>query len=227
MMEKRSDESRHYAQIWDKVIKDLLPVIEDECDNAFSESCDLKMKPPEEFKRSLETEYRTLRRSLKESCYGNREDNGVLDGRKLAAVFCKALINKKAFCYDTSKALGIYEERKKELAPEAFNLWAVHNVFLNYKLAYYVSLQLVYFTLMETLLKLGQTKDAKNLNTLGHLFRYPPEPAADSFDINIIIGLARADFSGKDIDMFMLAMQLYQIEMYTVEKLQNMKQRGE
>jgi len=27
----------------------------------------------------------------------------------------------------------------------------------------------------------------------------------------------------KNIDMFMFAMQLYQIEMYTVEKLQNMK----
>ena len=40
---------------------------------------------------------------------------------------------------------------------------------------------------------------------------------------SIIVGLARADFSGKDIDMFMFAMQLYQIEMYTVEKLQNMK----
>lgn len=39
----------------------------------------------------------------------------------------------------------------------------------------------------------------------------------------IIVGLARADFSGKDIDMFKFAMQLYQIEMYTVEKLQNMK----
>lgn len=39
----------------------------------------------------------------------------------------------------------------------------------------------------------------------------------------IIVGLARADSSGKDIDMFMFAMQLYQIEMYTVEKLQNMK----
>ena len=43
---------------------------------------------------------------------------------------------------------------------------------------------------------------------------------------SIIVGLARADFSGKDIDMFMFAMQLYQIEMYTVEKLQNMKLRG-
>ena len=47
--------------------------------------------------------------------------------------------------------------------------------------------------------------------------------ANNSFDVNIIVGLARADFSGKDIDMFMFAMQLYQIEMYTVEKLQNMK----
>ena len=74
-----------------------------------------------------------------------------------------------------------------------------------------------------TLLTSEQVKEATKLNDIGHLFHYPSAPNADSFDVNIIVGLARADFSGKDIDMFMFAMQLYQIEMYTVEKLQNMK----
>ena len=220
-METHNDESRHYAQIWDKVIKNLLRVVEEECDNEFSGSCNLQTKPLDEWKKSLEVEYRTLRRSLKESCYGNRKDEGVLDGRKLAAVFCKALINEKVFCYDIDKAFSILEKQKKKLAPDAFNLWAVHNVLLNYKLAYYVSLQLVYLTLLESLLASGHAKEAAMLNTLGHLFRYPSAPNADSFDVNIIVGLARADFSGRDIDMFMFAMQLYQIEMYTVDKLQN------
>ena len=222
-MGKNNDESRHYAQIWDKVIKDLLSAVEEECDKEFSESCDLQMKPLGEWKKSLETEYRILRRSLKESCYGNRKDKGVLDGRKLAAIFCKALINEKVFCYDTNKAFNLLEKKKRELAPDAFNIWAAHNVFLNYKLAYYVSLQLVYLTLLEALLTSEQVKEATKLNDIGHLFHYPSAPNADSFDVNIIVGLARADFSGKDIDMFIFAMQLYQIEMYTVEKLQNMK----
>lgn len=85
----------------------------------------------------------------------------------------------------------------------------------------------VYFTTTRlagyTLLTSEQVKEATKLNDIGHLFHYPSAPNADSFDVNIIVGLARADFSGKDIDMFMFAMQLYQIEMYTVEKLQNMK----
>lgn len=85
----------------------------------------------------------------------------------------------------------------------------------------------VYFTTTRlggyTLLTSEQVKEATKLNDIGHLFHYPSAPNADSFDVNIIVGLARADFSGKDIDMFMFAMQLYQIEMYTVEKLQNTK----
>ena len=57
------------------------------------------------------------------------------------------------------------------------------------------------------------------INKIGHLYQYPSPLDADSFDVNVIIGMARADLGNKDFDMFLFAMQLYQIEMYTVEKL--------
>lgn len=219
-MGKQNEESRHYAQIWEKVIRQVLRVVEEECDAEFSQKCSLQAKPLDIWKKSLEKEYRMLRQDLKKFCYGNRADDGRLDSRKLAAIFCKALIKEKAFRYDTNEALKLLKVRKKELSPNEFNCWAAHNVFLNYKLAYYVSLQLVYLTLLQQLLSSEETKeDALKLNKIGHLYQYPSSPNADSFDINVIIGMARVDLGEKDFDMFLFAMQLYQIEMYTVEKL--------
>ena len=55
----------------------------------------------------------------------------------------------------------------------------------------------VYFTTTRlggyTLLTSEQVKEATKLNDIGHLFHYPSAPNADSFDVNIIVGLARAD----------------------------------
>lgn len=221
-MEKRNEESRHYAQIWEKVIQQVLQVVEEECDAEFAKECKLQTKPIEVWKKDLEKEYRALRRDLKEFCYGNREDDGLLDGRKLAAIFCKALIKEKAFRFDTNKALSLLRLRKEELDPNEFNCWATHNVFINYKFAYYVSLQLVYLTLLQQLISSESTKEtAIRLNSIGHMCRYPASPNADSFDVNVIVGMARADLGGKELDMFLFAMQLYQIEMYTMERLKH------
>lgn len=215
-----SEESRHYTQIWEKVICEVLRVVKDECDEEFEQKCRLKTKQIDLWKRSLEKEYRMLRHMLKEYCYGERATDGSLDGRKLAAVFCNALIKEKAFIFDTIEALKLMRTRKEELPSDKFNLWCAHNIFINYKLAYYVSLQLVYLILLNQLLCIKETHSyAIRLNDIGHLYRYPYAKNTDSFDVNVIIGIARADIENKDFDMFLFAMQLYQIEMYTIEKL--------
>ena len=221
-MGKQSEESRHYSQIWARVIQEVLHIVKSECDEEFSQKCLLQTKSIPMWKHSLELEYRKLRGNLKEICYGEDGDTGILDGRKFAAIFCNAFIKNKVFCFDTKAANELVEKQKKALDPVKFNLWAVHNVFLNYKFAYYVSLQLVYLTLMDQLLSAEKTKEAIKLNKIGHLLRYldPISDKADSFDVNMIIGLARADLDGKELDMFLFAMQLYQIEMYTVKSLQ-------
>lgn len=233
-MGKRTEESRHYSQIWEKAIWPEVCVVEEECDAQFCAECAVRKNPLPEWKRALENEYRALRENLKERCYGDNAGNGSLDARKLAAIFCKALMKKKAFQYDTKKALPLVQAKQRELSPVAFNCWAVNNILINYKLAYYVSLQLVYLTLLEQLLSsyegakvkskaqlIKEQSMAKCLNNHGHLYRYPFSPDADSFDVNVIIGMARADYEDRDFDLFLFAMQLYQIEMYTMERLKN------
>lgn len=220
MPNKKSEDSRHYAQIWDRVIKPVFRVVYEECDEEFRQTCDLETNYAVGWKKQLEMEYRKQRKSLKEVCYHDSVDKALLDGRKLAAVICKALIREKGFKFNSSQALTLMQAKKEKLSPVDFNCWTAQNVFINYKLAYYASLQLVYLTLLHDL---QSSEDEKRLavllNRKGHLCPYPSSPNADSFDVNIIIGMARADLAGKDFDMFFFAMQLYQLEVYTVEML--------
>ncbi len=228
---KNSEESRHYEQIWKMAILPVRKVVFSESDLEFRQRCSLQSIHTNAWKKRLLKEYRRLRESLKEVCYGDEADIGRLDGRKIAAVICNALIREKAFKFDTTQAEVLMEEKDKTMTRVGFNLWITQNIYLNYKLAYYASLQLVYLTLLHDL---RNTEIAESLygpldsdtlplvvalNEVGHLFPYPSPPDADSFDVNIIIGMARADLTGRDFDMFLFAMQLYQLEMYTIGKL--------
>lgn len=219
-MQNENEGSRHYTQIWEKIITPTLQVVREECDEDFRNSCDLEIKEIEKWKKTLEEKYRTLRSKLKDVCYGDSKDVALLDGRKIAAIFCRALIEEKAYRFDTDRAYEIMSNKKRTLSKVGFNRWAVDNVYINYKVAYYVSLQLVYFTLLHDLVSSKRSELARSLNEVGHLYRYPYPSDSDSFDINIIIGLARMDLAGEDLDMFLFAMQLYQTEMYTISKLE-------
>lgn len=220
IMRKENEESRHYTQIWEKIIKNVLDVVSEECDDDFVKECALEVKQIENWKNALELKYRSFRRELKKICYGDSKDCALLDGRKIAAIFCRALIEEKAYTFDTEKAYKLMSSKKVSLTPVKFNRWAVDNIYINYKVAYYVSLQLVYLTLLHDLISTKRGELAKSLNEVGHLYRYPYPFNSDSFDVNIIIGLARMDLAGEYLDMFLFAMQLYQIEMYTVSELE-------
>lgn len=224
-----TNKSRHFHQILQMAILPVKDVVFSDSDLYFREYCSLQTIS--NWEERLKKEYRNLRETLKTICYGNDIDNGFLDGRKIAAVFCCALIQEKAFTFDLDKARTLMKQKKDTISGVEFNFWLAQNVYLNYKFAYYTSLQIVYLTLLYDLNNSNMAKklygisetDATalvvELNDIGHLFPYPSSPNADNFDVNIIIGLARADLTGRDFDMFLFAMQLYQLEMYTIEKL--------
>lgn len=215
-------ESRHYNRLWNEVICKVLTITDSECDEAFREACKLHIKPPDILKDSVETQYRIFRKEFKELCYGNKNDAGLLDARKIAAVLCNTLIKQKPFVFDESAALSLISSKKEELPNIQFNFWVVNNAFINYKLAYLASLQLIYLTLLDDLFSSGETEAyAAKLNSIGHLRRYPISPDSDSIDVSIVIDLARADMNGMDFDMLLFAMQLYQMEIYAREGLKH------
>lgn len=223
--------NRHYEQIWNMAIQPVQEVVLSEANPEFQRRCSLQSQDAGAWKKQLLKQYRELREGLKEICYGSSADAGRLDGRKIAAVICEAVIRQKAFLFDASQAKEMMIEKRKTMTAVKFNLWLAQNVYLNYKLAYYSSLQLAYLTLLHDLQDPKTAREVYDLsegdiipvitalNETGHLFRYPSSPDADSFDVNMIIGMARADLMGYDFDMFFFAMQLYQLEMYTVGKL--------
>ncbi len=207
-------ESRHFKEIWERVICPVRDLVLEECDESFKSFAGLHGVNELTWKSNLESTYRVLRSSCKELCYG--DSNGNLDSRKIASIFCKTLIKHKYFKFDLEKAKAILSE--KEVIET--NDWIVSNILINYKFAYLVSLQLIYLTLLDELLASPKTvSQGKELARIQHLYKYPRSKGFDSFDTNMVICLAHADIRGDDFDVLLFSMQLYQIEIYTKEKL--------
>lgn len=232
----KTEEIAPFTHIWNRVIQPVFSVVESECDSEFRDRCSLVARSSDDWRKDIYPVYQKFRKQLKDICYGPSEhlsDEELLDGRKIAAVLCAALICKKGFQFQTTPALLLAEEKKKNYSPVAFNQWAVRNIYINYKLAYYASLQMVYLTLMYDLLE--KTKDrtlsqveqqeakelAVALREEHHLCPYSQPLKGDGFDVNIIIGLARTDLARRELDTFLFAMQLYQIESHTIDVLRS------
>lgn len=234
-----NDKLAPFDSIWNRVIYPVFSVVREECSPEFVKDCSLDERPSEEWRKEVYSKYLRLRKQLKDICYGSSNhssdseptDEDLLDGRKIAAVLCSALIHKKAFRFQTGSALKLTKEKKQLLTPEAFNQWAVSNIYINYKLAYYASLQMVYLTLVYDLLEKSEDKsysddDRKEAKALAailkdehHLCTYTLPSTGDGFDVNIVIGLARTDLAKRDLDTFLFAMQLYQVESHTIDVL--------
>lgn len=243
MSDREEKKPGHFEAIWSDVILDAVNAVWHSCNEDFKQFCGLESLPSELWKKRLDKAYHRRLRELKETCYGEGANNGLMDHRKLAAVVCAAIMEEKPYTFDLLKAAEFQKDKSKILSPVKRNRWAVDHSLINYKLAYFAGLQMIYLMLLEDLFSTAKTKDCKKaeacamlLHQYGHLIPYrrakEEKDDADSFDVNMIFGLARCDTSNGILDMFLLAMQFYQIEMYTRERLAYMteysrKENGE
>lgn len=176
--------------------------------------------------------FRSIRNDFEHECYGENNDHAhTLDYRKALAMLCVALIRNKVFRFSEQRAIEWYDkecqiindinddaEQKKER--KKFNLKLANNIFINYKVAYLAALHfLFYFLLYETSQKGIEDEVWKDvfgkLSTKKHLVQYASTQDEDSFDVNMILGLAKSDMQGKELNLYFLSLQFYQIEMFT------------
>lgn len=223
MRQKRHNDSRHFAEMWKQIEKAKEAALQ-ECDAAFRSQCGLCARSENKVKPALEREYRTLRAELRRECYFNEAAKNMLDGRKMGAIMCNALIKEKVFSFDEIQALDLLKKKKREHGDTLegkveFNRWAANNFFINYKVAYLFSLGLVVETAKEKLLRENTALGIK-LNRKGWMTHYPTEQGMDSFNVSMVLGLGKADLKGEKPDMFMYALQLFQIEQYMLLALQ-------
>ena len=215
------EKSRHFARLWEFITRSVENAYS-ECDSMFLEQCSVKRKSKSEWKRAVEKSYRDLRAKLEYECYAEIVHDRMLDPRKTAALICCALIQEKSLQFNEDLAIEFLG--KKQATVEKGNVssrlelnhWIVDNFFVNYKIAYLSGLRIVFETLRGELLSDPSTVDyGRRLSELGRMQRYPCQSTVDNFDVNLVLGLGRADILRKDINTFFLASQFYQIEMYT------------
>lgn len=223
-------QSEHFNKIWKLII---IPAI-DSCFNELDPDFLENVKPTKDSfgkkRRQIEKDYRALREQLKKDCYGDC-GNGCLDDKKIGAIICFVLIKNKPVTFSLSLAKDFALEKKNTLTEGQYNTWAANNILVNYKIAFVASQYLVYWGTKYCLEKkdpaLGGINDQdcetilKKLKNKGRLARYPLYPNFDSFGVNLIVALARTDFRGYNIDIQLFALQLWQMQMYTLELLKN------
>lgn len=222
-----TDDKTEFLHIWEKVIIPVRDTVLKECDSAFLKKAGLYFRGENAtWREDLETMFHNQRHNFKEQCYGKKEErtqNSLLDSRKVGAVLCQTLCRHKPIGFDLETADRLALEKKACLKSLEYTKWAVNNTLINYKFAYLASQNLVYLALLADLLGEDATAEmvgmGRELNKIGHLFRYPTDPDCDTMDVNIIVALARGDIGGQELNMLLYAMLLYQSEMRTRENL--------
>ncbi len=224
MGRREKTDSRHFAQMWKHVLKAREAALA-ECDRQFHDLCGVRACADDRLKSALEQTYRDLRTDLKRECYFNADEKKMLDGRKMGAIMCHALMKEKVFCFDEQQALDMLRKKKMEYGEDIlkkveYNKWIANNFFINYKVAYLFSVGLVVETVKERLFRENPALGSA-LNKKGWMEQYPEEREIDSFNVSMVLGLGKADLKGEKLDMFMYALQLYQIEQYTLLALRS------
>jgi hypothetical protein len=223
---------RSLKELINGCIDDAIKEAKAEVDISFA----VQIKDVSILKDSVYAIYDSLRSDLEKECYHGKNGNNEhpLDYRKGSAILCCALIKEKAFSFNDDEAVKIASQKESSVNElhgkkrKEYNQYLVNNLLINYKVAYLAALHFLYFfTLYEALGKEWKNTNGeeiyKQLSETGHLCRYteyPGEEADDSYDVSMIIGLARADLLNKKIDVYLLALHFYQIEMYTRLALQ-------
>lgn len=224
-------ERKTFDEIWDQIIEKTIEYSISSMDQVFKSQCCLGHEDYKTLKPLVEKDYKENRHQMKIECYSSASKDDCLDSRKLGALICGALIHVKCIAIDEKKAFDYSEKKKKELTIEEYNIWAVNNVFINYKIAYIASWQFVFASSIYCLRNgvemfeddfsvKTKLKYADVLSENRGFFPYPKWKYFDSFGVNMIVDLARADINGRDLDLILYSMMLWQIEMYSLLYLQ-------
>ena len=218
--------SKHFDRMWKSVVQ-AINIAMAECDPAFIKRCNPVRRDKENLAHAAENSYRRIRSELRLECYGTKNGEENMDARKIASVMCCTLMEQQAVRFDAEVAASMMEEKdallkKQELKVDRteFNRWIVNNFFINYKIAYLTGLFIVLDALISELLKDQDTVPfGQALAQQGQLSQYQHASKVDGFDVSMVLGLGRAGMQRKPVNAFLLALQFYQIEMYTRKAL--------
>lgn len=184
-----------YDWIWGQIEKSIVD-IEAQFDSMEKDSFNFSRTYGDKTKYIVRDQYKIVRNDLKLKCYADQTTDNKIDQHKIASCFCKALIQKKVFSFIVNDNIS-------------------QNMLLsNYKLAYIVSLRIIYIYLIEYYYRSGQSNLAERLMDQKTLIVPETTETHDGYNTGRIKTLAINDYYGIEFDLLTYADMMYWIEHY-------------
>lgn len=181
--------------IWDNIVD---PVIE-QLYNKHStfEDYNLQCYDMSVFKPLVRSEYESSKKELKKYFFNSGDNNDRrIDIHKIGSCYCKALLKIKYFTFDHTPNVP------------------VSLLLINYALAYYVSIGLIYLSLIDYYLSSSKGVYVQKLIDHHTVFVPTTNSGHDSYNLGRIKTLALNDVHNIDFDVLTYSDMLYWIEKY-------------
>lgn len=213
-----SDEFQYsFDFFWKKVIEPTIQNAFEEIDSDFKDACSLQLayNSFDDYKSKLMEFYREKRQWLK-GVYLPHENHPLLDMHKLGAVLCRSILAYKPFYFDFKAAEKFVV---KNFSGDKRNHidWFIRNIYVNYRVAFYVSTGLIYLELLYSHSAKGKTPNEKAFNyyqDLKGVMYYEKSDSHDSYENSCIIALQKNDVLQRSFDYLTYAANLFQLEIY-------------
>lgn len=193
-----------FEWIWEQIQETIDEIINRFDSSDLGASFDFRLLHGKETKNVIKNRYIEIRDELKRMCYpAAKFDEARLDQHKLAACFCKAIIDKKVFAFD------INDQTPEEMIRS------------NYELAYISGLRIVQIYMMDYY-SYHYGEDSEYLRWLNReKGLYGPRTTHDSYHLGRIKTLALNDYYGIEFDVLTYADMMFWIEYYNRQKIEN------
>lgn len=217
-----SEEFKHsFDYLWTVAILPTIKNAREEIDEDFSKACGLELaKDIDDYKINLMSFYHEKRQWLK-GVYLPHDNHPLLDIHKVGALICRSLLAYKPFYFDTKKAEK-YVTQKFRGDKNNHVEWFVKNIYVNYRVAFYVSTSLVYIELLNDYCPNGEKSNKaifEHFKHLGGVEYYPKSENHDSFENSCILALQKNDGLKRDFDCLTYATMLFQLEHYNRSRI--------
>lgn len=206
-------EEHHFDFLWETVICPIIQRSFLEIDQEYRKECYLKCENFCIYKRRLEKIYKKKREWLKR-VYLPNDKNPILDMHKIGSLLCRSIIGDKPISFDLVKSKEYVERNNKRNDKQ----WLIDNAYVNYKIAFYVSVGLLYIEMISNLREKDKNEEADIIEQDGALYFYPKSPHHENFQSSCIIGLMKNDIAKRDFDYLSYSAMLFQIERYNYIK---------
>ena len=223
-----NSEKKTFDYIWENVVFPAISFCISEVDEELKVQLGFKHENFSKYKKDLGKMFNRKREWLKAKYLPEKGESARLDFHKLSALLCRCIIGNKLFSYNKEAIESLFEERKNDntIPIEKKLQWEIDYAYINYKLAFWASVGMVYINVVSWAYKRIEQNNDENIKDVyteflkclereNNLLMYKKSEEHDDFCTSMIVALMKNDLLLRDFDYLCYAASMFQWQEFT------------